>query len=364
MQLKTLAACASVLMVAVTLACSDGNDSPLSPSASEPGSSSAAPDGSTLKATAPAPQSPINNQQPDGMLFVASKSTPAYSDAPAAFSYEFEIRNSGGTAAVCPATVVGGGGGSTVSYSPSNCTLEFDQQYTWRVRAVLNNARGPWSANASFRAPAGGYIRGNEVYDPLINGKTVGEIHGPVTFIPGVGVKLETHDSYIQYALPQTLTAGEFSIIVTGVATNTEGGKTKIMAMSEGLSDLIVNDRRMTVEKRGDPEGIVAWRFISHEDQVDTEGAEREFVAFDANDSYLWTATWNGVFNLRIQRGANGPTIYSKGKAYAGAYDPNPHYAFIGAPIGRTGPDGATVPGMIVRHVWISPRPRPAGLGQ
>ena len=364
MQQKIVVACASVALVALTMACSSDSDSPVSPSASETGSSGAAADGSTLKASAPVPQSPVNNQQPDQLVFVANKSTGTFSNA-AAFSYEFEIRNSGGTGTVCPATIVGGGAGSTVSYTAAGCNLQFDQNYTWRVRAALGNNRGPWSSTATFKAPSGGFIRGNEVYDPLVNGTTVGEIHGPVTFIPGVGVKLETFDSYILYRLPQTLVNGEFSLIITNVATNTEGGKTKVFAMSEGLDDLVTNDRRMTVEKRGDPEGIVAWRFISHEDQVDTEGAEREFVDFDPNQPYLWTATWNGAFILKIQRGgANGPTIYQKGKGYRGLYDPDPHYAFIGAPTGRTGPDGATVPGMIVRQVWISPNPRPASIGQ
>jgi len=360
---KIVVACASVALVAVTLACSSDSDSPVSPSSSEGGASGASADGSTLKASAPVPQSPVNNQQPDQLVFVANKSTATYAGAAAAFAYEFEIRNSGNTATVCPAAIVPGGSGSTVTYT-SSCNLEFEQNYMWRVRATNGNARGPW-ATATFKAPAGGFIRGNEVYDPLINGKTVGDIVGPVTFIPGVGVRLEDFSSYIQYRLPQTLVNGEFSLIITGVATNTEGGKTKVFGMSEGLDDIVTNDRRMTVEKRGDPEGIVAWRFISHEDQVDTEGAEREFVVFDPNQPYLWTATWNGVFNVRIQRGgANGPTIYNKGKAYRGAYDPEPHYAFIGSPIGRTGPDGATVPGMIVRQVWISPNPRPANIGQ
>ena len=192
------------------------------------------------------------------------------------------------------------------------------------MRAGVNNGRGPWSATATFRSPSGGYIRDNEVFDPLTNGRTVGEIVGPVTFIPGVGVRLEDFTSHIRYHLPRTMVTGEFSLIITGMATNTEGDKTKVFAMSEGLSDLITNDRRMTVEKRGDPEGIVAWRFISHNDQVDTEGAERQFVEFDPNQAYLWTATWNGTFTVRVQRGgATGPTIYNKGKGYNGPYDPS-----------------------------------------
>jgi hypothetical protein len=233
------------------------------------------------------------------------------------------------------------------------------------VRATYLGANSSWSADAAFRSPAGGYLRAGEMYDPLTNGTTVGEIvGGGVEFIQGVGVRFKDFHSHIRYRLPQTVTTGEFSLVITGVATNTEGDKTKLFAMGEGLDDIVTNDRRMTVEKRGDPEGIVAWRFITREDQVDTEGAEREFVSFDPNRAYLWTATWDGFFNLRVQEMGNGARgqVYSKGKHYQGVYDPDPHYAFIGSPEGRSGPTAATVPGMIVRHVWLSFRPRPSSI--
>ena len=363
MQYKTLVACASVVILAGVVACSSESDGPVSPSSSQPGGSQAGPNDETLKATAPVPQSPVNNQQPQGgLILVATKSSSPYSSSASAYSYEFEVRRSGNAVAGCNVTVPGGSG-DMVSATPS-CSLDVDQTYGWRARAVWQGRQGPWSTEATFKATAGGGSNDDGVYDPLVNGQTVGEIFGDVTFIPNVGVRLNNHDSHIRYRLRRTLTQGEFSIIVTGVATNTEGGKTKIMAMCEApCSDVVTDDRRMTVEKRGDPEGIVAWRFISHLDQIDTEGAEREFVAFDAGQSYLWSSTWDGFFNVRIQRGgSNGDTIYSKGKHYEGAYDPDPQWAYIGAPIGRTGPEGATVPGMIVRHVWISSRPRPAGL--
>jgi hypothetical protein len=357
MHYKTLLACASAVLLATAVACS--NDNPVSPSSPEPGGSS----NETLKATAPTPQSPVNNQQPDGGLtLVATKSSSPFSSSSGAYSYEFEVMRGGTAVAGCTRTVPGGNG-STVSHTPA-CTLEFDQIYSWHARAVFQDRQGPWSEEATFRAPAGGYIRGNEVYDPLINGETVGEVVGPVTFIPGVGVRLEGFTSHIRYRLPQTLASGEFSLIMTGVTTNTEGHKTKVLAMSEGLDDIVTNNRRMTVEKRGDPAGAIAWRLISHLDQIETVGlAERVRREFDPNVAYLWTATWNGRFTVRIQRGgSDGPTMYNFGKNYQGAYDPDPHYAFIGAPVGRSGTPGATVPGMIVRHVWISSRPRPAGL--
>lgn len=357
--LRQIALCAALAALAV--ACSRQPSTPVSPSGAAIPESEAAPDGSTLKVTAPTPVSPINNAQPEQLVLVLTKGSGKF-DAAVAPSYEFEIRNAAGNpVSGCSATLPGGGG-STVSYTPA-CSLEFDSPYTWRGRAVLGTGTGPWSSAAAFRTPAGGYIRDNEVYDPLVNGKTVGEVIGDVTFIPGVGVRLNGFGSHIRYRLPRTLTRGEFSLIITGVATNTEGDKTKVFAMSEGLDDIVTNDRRFTIEKRGDPEGIVAWRFITREDQIDTEGAEREFVSFDPNQPYLWTATWNGFFNLRIQRGgSNGTQVYSKGKPYDGEYDPDPHYAFIGSPSGRSGPSAATVPGMIVRQVWISPRPRPAAL--
>jgi len=355
MKSKTLVLCASITMLAVAVACSD-KSTPVSPSPSAGGGSEAGPDGSTLKATAPAPQSPVNGQQPDQLVLSSAKSTATFSTS-TPLSYEFEIKNAGGTT-VCSSGVVGAGAGSSVAWQPTNCTLQFDQPYTWRIRAALNNARGPWSSAASFRAPKGGYIRAQEIMDPLTNSETVGQIRGAVTFLGQQGVRLENFDSHIAYVLPQTLIQGEFSILITGMATNTEGGKTKVMAMGEGFDDIVTNERRMTVEKRGDPEGVVAWRFISHEDQIDTEGAEREFVPFDANQTYMFKATWrNQFFNVEIKRGGpDGVTIYSKGKPYQGLYDPNPHVVYIGAPVGRSGPDGATVPGMIVRNVPVSRR--------
>ena len=356
-----LLACASAAVFAIAAACSKNASSPVSPSAAQPGVTNAAPDGSTLKVTPPTPVSPINNEQPEGVLtLVARKAAGKFTDLTP--SYEFEIYR--GTNRVYASGVVGGvGSGPDNVAHTANVSLEFGEQHTWRTRAVLDGAAGPWSDAATFRAPTGGFIRDSGVFDPLTNGRSVGEIVGPVTFIPGVGARLEDFSSHIRYRLPRTLTQGEYSLIVTGVPTNTEGDKTKIMACSEGLADLVTNDRRMTVEKRGNPAGVVAWRMITREDQIDTEGREREFVEFDAGQKYLWRATWNGFFNVSIQQGGStGPTIYSKGKHYEGSYNPDPMFCFAGAPSGRSGLTAATVPGMIVRNVWISTSPRPAGL--
>lgn len=353
---------ASVVVCSLTLAAACGNQSPspASPSAAVPGDTQANADGSTLKATPPTAVSPINGQKPDFVKLVINNSSVKFaSNIP--LTYRFEIYNAGGTR-VYQSSAVPAGQGQT-SHEPA-ASLEGDQTYQWQARPEYLGIAGPWSSRASFVAPVNvGYIRGSEVYDPLIAGKTIGKIHGDVSFIPGVGVQLHNFESYISYDLEQTLLEGEFSVLTTNVIYNTKGNKTKIMAMGQGYDDIVTNDRRMTVEKRGDPPGVVAWRFITHDDQVDTEGPERVALPFDERQTYFWKATWFGnFFNVVINEGGvNGPDIYDMGKPFHGRpYDPSPHVAFLGAPVGRSGPEGASVPGVIYRQVWISSRPRPA----
>jgi hypothetical protein len=118
--------------------------------------------------------------------------------------------------------------------------LNYEQRYTWRVRATASylgadgkpvDTFGPWSAFGSFITPQNkGYIRGNELYDPLFNGETIGTIVGPTHFVPGVGISLDSLGSYVSYQLQTPLIEGEFSMLAQNVRTRTEGGKTKLMA--------------------------------------------------------------------------------------------------------------------------------------
>jgi hypothetical protein len=347
------------------IACSKSSPDLTSPSAVRPGAAGVADDGSTLKVSAPVPQSPVNNQEittGNDITLVVTNASAAFG-VQAALSYRFEVYSASGNRVYSSSPIAGGSAGTTSHLLSDSVALEGEQRYTWRARAEFEGESGPWSVAASFIAPnTTGYIRGNELYDPLINGKTIGQIHGPVTFIPGVGAKLESQLSYISYQLGQTLTEGEFSILITGMPTNTEGDKTKLFAMGEGYSDIVTNDRRMTVEKRGNPAGVVAWRFLTHDARTETEGAERRVVNFNENLHYFWQATWrSNRFNLLINEGGvSGRTIYNFGKGFEGrAYDPDPHVIYIGAPVGRSGPTAASVDHVIIRQVWVSGRPRP-----
>jgi hypothetical protein len=349
-----LVALAGVLSAAV--ACSDNPPSPAAPSgAGVVDDTDAAADGSTLKVPAPTQTAPANGANIDQFeaTLRVNPVTATYVNV-TTFAYRFQLLVNNQVVRDFRTSL-------TTEWRVTN--LDVNVTYGWRCRAERGSSVGPWSSTWTFKTPdvPQGYIAGGEVYDPLWNGKSVGTINGPFDFVPNTGIQLHDHTSNVEYILPQTVIHGEYSLLVTNTPANTEGGKTKIMSMAEGRSDITTNDRRFTIEKRGDPPGVIAFRIISHESQEETVGSERVAVDFLADRWYFWRATWGaGRFQLTIQEGGpSGPMLYSFGKNYEGEYDPNPHHAWIGSPVGRGGPPDATVPGMIAKQVWISSRARP-----
>jgi hypothetical protein len=86
------------------------------------------------------------------------------------------------------------------------------------------------------------------------------------------------------------------------------------------------------------------------------------FLLNPAN-TYHWKFTWGPEIPLVVREGGGG-AFYDFGmSAPRGRYAPNPHYAHLGAPVGRSGTKSASIPGAIYRSVWLSNRPRPASLG-
>src|SRR5262245_55665046 len=196
------------VFVAVALACSRQAATPTSPTGAAPAAADAAADGSTLKATAPVAISPINGGQVSDQQPTLSWSASTLRVDTGGLQYEFEVFNDAN------AKVSGGVVGGTSATIPT--VLDFGKRHTWRVRATMQGANGPWSALAQFVSAVGAYIRGNEVRDPLTNGFTVGNPVG-VTFLPGQGARLESQGSYIEYVLPTPLVEGEWSAEMTNV---------------------------------------------------------------------------------------------------------------------------------------------------
>jgi hypothetical protein len=359
---RSLALLGLAALLALAVACSDDPADPLSPSDGGTGGTNAS--AATLKVSAPVPVSPKDNQKPSqGLDLVLTNSTSEFANP--ALSYRYEIYDLSGNRVYQSGLVPSGAG--TTSHSPS-ANLNVDQSYEWQARAEFQGAVGPWSTRAKFIASqVTGYVKADEIYDPLINGKTVGTIHGPVTFLPGQGVRLDSVDSYIEYPIANTIQAGEFSAFVTnlGVVSSTEDPKLRVLSMRQGGEQFNDNDYRMSVEKRGN--GAVAYRFISGDNRagryIESGPGERVPLFFQRGTTYFWRVTWgNNVFNYTINEDAvTGKLFYDLGgKGYGGVYDPQPHTAALGSPwqSGDRG-DPGSIEGGIFRQVWISRNPRP-----
>ena len=119
--------------------------------------------------------------------------------ASGARTYEFQIADNSEfvvslSASVHFAALVSKTGVPEGANGTTSFTLDADLQPTtkfyWRVRMSQGNTVSEWSPVGHFKSRLVGYIRAGELYDPLIDGESVGELVGPVEFVPGRGAKL------------------------------------------------------------------------------------------------------------------------------------------------------------------------------
>jgi hypothetical protein len=266
------------------------------------------------------------------------------------------------------------GTGGTTSFAVTD-DLQPTTKLYWRTRVVQGSVMSAWSATASFKTRLMGFSRPGELYDPLIHGETVGQIVGSTTFIPGKGIQLNNGQSYVKYLLPQTITNGEFSMDVEGLRANGPGDKAKVFGMQEGQDDFVTNRYRVDIQYRGVtgvPPNAIQWRVLygsatdlSVRYEPDTDKRFASVFLLNPSTTYYWKATWGSDFRLVMREGGiNGNPLYDFGlPTPRGSYAPNPHYAYLGAPVGRSGTEAASIAGTIYRNVWLGAGPRPSSLG-
>jgi hypothetical protein len=363
-----------VVITAVSVALAGAACGDKSPSAPTPAG--------PVNLTSPQPASPSDGEQLSTLrptLTVQNGS----SDRNGTRTYEFQISDKSdftssttsvvvGYAVVVGKTDVPEGADGRTSFTPDQ-DLQPTTRFYWRARVLQAGSTSEWSATRSFNSKLVGFIRAGEAYDPLIHSETVGQRIGSTDFIPGKGIRLNDHTSYIQYLLPQTLTSGEFSMEVEGLRPDAPGNKTKVFGMQEGQDDFITNRYRVDVQYRGSggvPPNAITWRamFGSDDEKLEPDQAIRFASVFPLNPSrtYFWKANWNeSGFRLTVlDGGMRGTQLYDYGIMDERVlYNPNPHYVYLGTPTGRSGDESASIPGTIYRNVWIGNRPRPASLG-
>jgi len=325
--------CTVAAAFATAMACGKSS-APTSPSTSSalPSDTGAAPDGSTLKVTAPAPVSPVNGEQPSTLVLVATKATGKFTAIP--LSYQFQIRS--GSNVVFDSGVVGGGGSGPdqVQYSPV-VALTPDGTYTWRARAVFQDAAGPWSADATFKAIAK-FNNGREFLDPLLDGSTVGIQHGG-QFIPGRGYQLLTPQDGIDYHVDTCSSCTlEFDVAGFGKRVGEDyGADLKWITMGDGTTFPSFGAFRdhpwkMTIEQRADQDqGIkLVWR---NGDAGEGDPGDHTFKGdgltqwSDSHPPYHFVIDWNpGGFAVSI----DGRTFVSDG--FARPYAPPNHTISLG----------------------------------
>jgi hypothetical protein len=356
MKNKFRAAVGAAMVAGLAIACSETPTTPAGSNAATTSDTAAAADGSTLKVTAPTPTSPINDFQTEGqaVTLVASASTGRFVST--SVQYNFELYNAA-NARVNSVTV------SAPTWTIPD-TLDMEARYTWRVRATAQGAFGPWSTTASFKAPAGGYIRNQEIFDPLTNGRTVGRLTRDVTFTSD-GVRLNGQESVVEYAMPQTLTSGELSAIITNLGNGSEQWKTKVMSMlaDDGVN-VTDNEFRVTLDKRtswlnqGSPARFTfCVRSASNASHCPEPNGGPQ--VWSRNKIYFWKFTWgNNVARLHIRDGGtNGTVILDLAASYVGTWNPAKMLVRLGSVGGRAGSD--TNPGTVIRNLWVSRNPRP-----
>lgn len=319
-------------------------------------------DGVTLNVGAPTAVSPVNNTQVSGTptMVVTALTAPAGTT----LFYRFEVLTDSGSRVEL----------SSLTSSPSytaTVLLEATRTYQWRSRAELDGHVGPWSTAARFVSSEGGYILNGELRDLLTNGQTVGQRFGTTTFLGSQGLRLDNESSYVRYDIPGSVTAGEFSVEISGLRGNNSGDKSKVFAMSSNNGDFLLDPYRIDVQYRGtagSPPNAIQFRALygSESDlsvryEPDTAARFASVVSLDPNTVYFWKLTWGSAVRLVVRAGGvNGNVIYDRSvNAPNGTYNPTPWRAYLGAPIGQAFAESGTTPGAIYKNVWISSRPRP-----
>lgn len=204
MKRRNLVLCGVSALVACALACSSAKPAtPVAPTSSGP---TAATDGSTLKTSAPALQSPGNGVRMTSttVVLTTGASTPQFATG-VPLQYRFQVMNPAGTI-VAQALV------SSPTWTVTPELTAFDTTHTWRVRAEYLGESGPWSNTLSFVT-----VEPFLINDPLTNGTTTGRRLGGA-FVPG-GWQSRSLTDGIDYDVPTCVSCRlEFDVTNVGPA--------------------------------------------------------------------------------------------------------------------------------------------------
>jgi hypothetical protein len=357
MHVRKIALTAVLILVGVSLACSGGSPRDVVLGPTGPGSSDL---------TAPTPQSPISDVQLNTLrptFVVVNGSSPSGTR-----TYEFQVSDRTDFLVTTAQRSGVAEGSGTTSFTPDADLAPSTRMY-WRARIVQGGNTSAWSTTAQFRTRLGGYNRPGELYDPLIFGETIGTRAGSTTFMGTRGIRVDDPNSWVRYQLATTLTSGEISVEVEGLAPNRPSEKARIFSMMDGGNRLFDSLYLFNVQYRGipgNPDNAISYKLLMGSSDLKYEpdfGQRAEGVrSLNPGTTYLWTATWGSTFRLTVREGgATGPVIYDRSHVTPGTYNPTPHTVYLGANDANI--ESGSFAGAIYRNLWVGSGPRPASLG-
>jgi hypothetical protein len=323
--------------------------------------------------TAPALDAPSDDQQLSTLRPDLTVMNGTSSQTTGSRTYEFQIADNTGFAPVAATgTGIAESAGGKTSFTPTEDLQPTTRMY-WRARMVQGTTNSDWSPVGQFKTKLVGFNRPGELYDPLVHGETMGTPIGNFTFVPNKGIRLNDRLAYLIYQLPQTVTSGEFSMEVEGLAANGPRGKPKIFLMMDRSTGIPSASRHMiNAQYRGvpgNPDHSVAFKAVlgnlNSVVEPDIIKRQQSVVLLDPTRTYFWQGIWNAAsFRLVVRDGIGGPVLYDYQMAAAGGgFAPSPHYAFLGSNNEQYLAGDGTFPGITVRNVWLSSKSRPASLG-
>ncbi len=207
--------------------------------------------------------------------------------------------------------------------------------YHWRARASAAGAAGPYSAPASFEL-LGGFLTPSPsgllyVFDPLINGTSVGEVGGGE--FKREGWMATNALSYIRYEIPPTPN-GFVEFDVTNLRNpNPHSDKRALMIMWDPTrGDYTTNPYRVTLSKF-DTKIVDRWhmrlRFIANGEETNTG---IDLYQWDPSQVYRFRMEWGAfpeiVSSQRVHVLMDGSVIMTRN--YDRLYLPDTHWVELG----------------------------------
>lgn len=291
-------------LLSAAAACTQASQSVTAPSAATGGSTANAADGSTLKVTAPALVSPTDGSRAEDRrpTLIWLNSTGKY--GPMGVAYDIEL--SSPTATVYSRTV---GESPDLGAHLVEIELDYDQVYSWRVRAHVGNpdSVGPWSSWASFLSPARPVV----VVTAPTGSTSSGGCAAPISPLgSGENRKPRPNDSAIARSI-----ANQFP---TAIAHSCQEhyGSAGWEFMDRTVDALRAKDGRYGYNaKRGntnDPSLDVVSYFYANGDNIQGRPEVYIFDIIGGHCGATPTVIWTDVTDVTFNSGTLGRTIYPR----------------------------------------------------